>query len=55
MRAAVDMRARRSPGAEHGGDREPQLLARVLREVVAAALAVEALELGAEPAQVVAA
>ena len=54
VRAAVDVRARRAPGAEHGRDREPQLLARILREVVAAALAVEPLELGAEPAQVVA-
>ena len=54
VRAAVDVRARRAPGAEDGRDREAQLLARVLREVVARALAVEALELGAEPAQVVA-
>ncbi len=54
VRAAVDVRARRSPRAEHRRDREPQLLARLLREVVPAALAVEPLELGAEPAQVVA-
>ena len=33
VRAAVDVRARRAPGAEDGRDREPQLLARILREL----------------------
>ena len=43
-RAPVDLRARRVPAAEDRRDREPQLLARVLRERVPRALRVDRLE-----------
>src|SRR5207248_7967402 len=45
VRAPVDLRTRAVPRLEHGADRAAQLLARVLREVIAGLVRVHLLEL----------
>ena len=52
VRPPVDLRARRVPGGEHGLDRAPELLARILRERLAEVGLVDALEGVDEPGQV---